>query len=66
MKIDLDRMGFIHLLSGTEPDSGMVEVLEKEHYGYMEDGSWVWDKDILRRMTCADMRQLYMQIWQAV
>ena len=44
----------------------MVEVLEKEHYGYMEDGSWVWDKDILRRMTCADMRQLYMQIRQAV
>lgn len=66
MKIDLDRIGFIHLLSGSEPSSGMMELLEKERYGYLEDGNWVWDKDVLRRMDCGDLRQLYMKIRQEV
>ncbi len=58
MKIDLDKTGMVHLVSGATPMGDIKEDLEKRNIGYTDEetGEWTWDAYALRRF---DMRQLY-------
>lgn len=62
MKVELDKIGMIHLVTGTYPTHDMQEILEKRNLGYSENDVWCWDKDELKKLDNPQLYTLYKEL----
>ena len=62
MKVELDKTGMVHLVSGTYPSHDMQEALQNRNLGYRENDVWHWDSEELRKLDNPQLYTLYKEL----
>ena len=62
MKVELDKTGMVHLVSGTYPSHDMQKSLIKRKLGYKEKDMWHWDKVELKKLDNQRLYSLYKEL----
>lgn len=62
MKVELDKTGMVHLVSGTYPSHDMQEALQNRNLGYRENDVWHWDSEELRKLDNQQLYTLYKEL----
>lgn len=62
MKIDLDKKGMVHLVSGVYPSADIHCRLSEKNFGYEVGDSWYWNEQKLREMDDMQLYMLYREL----
>ena len=63
MKVELDKIGLVDLICGTDPDDAAGELPEARRFQTSSDGEvFEWDRASLRRLEQKDLYNLYKRI----